>query len=123
SRENFRRLDSAFAGTIGYGWLRQFSSVFDFKAGRVYLYRADSYPSYIKKMDSIATVIPYLDDAYITYCHCPFPTIWLDVEAPPLAPGRVQLALSDNQSYIFKTALDEKTAKIVSENEHLDSIS
>jgi hypothetical protein len=123
TRENFRRLDSAFSGTIGYGWLKQFVSVFDFTEKRWYIYRADNNPKYSARVDTAATHIPYLDDAFITYCHCPFPTIWLEVEAPPLSPGRVQLSLADNQSYIYKTALDNKTAKIVVENERADSLS
>jgi len=123
SRENFRKLDSAFSGTIGYGWLKQFVSVFDFAEGRWSIYRADNNPKYSPRVDTVATHIPYLDDAFITYCHCPFPTIWLEVEAPPLSPGRVQLSLSDNQSYIYKPALDSKTAKIVADNERADSLS
>ena len=123
SRENFRMLDSTFAGTIGYGWLKQYVSVFDFKEQRLYLYRSDNNPKFSPRIDTAATHIPYLDDAFITYCHCPYPTIWIDVEAPPLTPGRVQLSLGDNQSYVFKTALDAKSAKIVAQNERADSLS
>lgn len=123
ARESFRLLDSAFAGTIGYGWLRQYVNVFDFAAKRWYMYRSDNNPKFAARIDTAAIHIPYLDDAYITYCHCPFPTIWLEGEAPPLTPGRVHLSLADNQSYIFKNALDEKTAKIVAEKERADSLS
>lgn len=123
SRENFRSLDQSFSGTIGYGWLKQYVNVFDFTENRWYIYRSDNNPKFSGRVDTNATHIPYLDDAIITYCHCPFPTIWLEVEAPPLTPGRVQLSLSDNQSFIFKSALDDKTAKIVAENERADSLS
>lgn len=123
ARENFRKLDTTFSGTIGYGWLKQFVSVFDFSSNRFYIYRSDDHPKYDARVDTAATHIPYLDDAYITYCHCPFPTIWLEVEAPPLSPGRVQLSLGENQSFIFKSALDDKTAQIVAENERADSLS
>jgi hypothetical protein len=112
SHEELRNLDSTFNGTLGYGLLRQFVTVFDFKKNTLTFY-----PLYanvdIGQHDTNATQLPLIDDAKITYCGCPFPTIWMDVQAPPLKPGHVNLAFDQPLSQVFTPAIDAQTQKLI----------
>ena len=66
--------------------------------------------------------LPLLDDEGITYCHCKAPAVWLDVEAPPLPDGHVNLAFHDPQSEIFKPSLDSDTRKRTDKTHLEDSL-
>jgi hypothetical protein len=122
SREELRGLDSTFNGTIGYGLMKKYITAFDFKRNTLTfysLYASDS----IAAEDTNVIQMPILDDAQITYCHCKAPTIWLDVQAPPIPQGHVNLAFQDAHSEIFKPSLDS-TTRIFIDNQHLkDSLS
>ncbi len=115
SREELRELEPNFRGVIGYGMLKQFVTVFDFVKGELTFY-----PLYanvdIALADKNTIQAAYLDDAVLTYCHCPFPTVWLEADAPPLKPGRVHLAFASPESAIFTPALtDELLDKVKAE--------
>ncbi len=121
SHEDMRALDSTFNGTIGYGLMKQFVTAFDFKRNQLTfypLYASDS----IAADDTNVIQLPILDDAKITYCHCNAPTIWLDVEAPPLPQGHVNLAFQAPQSEIFKPSLDSATRLVIDKNHLRDSL-
>jgi hypothetical protein len=121
SREELRGFDSAFHGSIGYGLLRSFVTVFDFKKNTLTFYPLFANVS-IADNDPNTIQLPLLDDAYLTYCHCPYPTIWLEAQAPPLQAGRVQLAFQQPISQVFTNALDAKTKKIVDKESTADPI-
>ena len=121
SREELLKLDSTFNGTIGYGLLKKYITTFDFKRNTLTfysLYASDSIPD----GDTNVIQLPILDDAQITYCHCNAPTVWLDVQAPPLPRGHVNLAFQDPQSEIFRPSLDSNTRKITNKTHREDSI-
>jgi hypothetical protein len=121
SHQELLALDSNFNGTIGYGLMKQFVTAFDFKRNQLTfypLYASDS----IADDDTNVIQLPILDDAKITYCHCNAPTIWLDVEAPPLPQGHVNLAFQAPQSEIFKPSLDSATREIIDKNHARDSL-
>ena len=112
SHEELRDLDSTFNGTLGYGLLRQFVTVFDFKKNTLTFYPLFANVD-IGQTDPSAIQLPLIDDAKITYCGCPFPTIWLDVQAPPLKPGHVNLAFHQPLSQVFTPAIDAPTQKLI----------
>jgi hypothetical protein len=121
SCEVLRGLDSSFNGTIGYGLMKQFITVFDFKRSQLTFYSLLANDS-IASDDTNVIQMPLLDDAKITYCHCNSPTIWLDVKAPPIPQGHVNLAFHIPQSEIYKPSLDSVTRRIVDKNHLQDSL-
>ena len=110
--EEYRGLDSSYAGSIGYGLLQKYTTVFDFKSNEIRFYPLLTDISFASDNPRVLK-LPVLDDAYLTYCHCPYSTIWLDVTAPPLSPGRVQLAPQEAISQIFEDAIDAKTKALL----------
>jgi len=108
SRENLLALDSNFNGCLGCALIKQFVTTYDFRRNVMTFY-----PLYanvaIADNDSDALQLPILDDALISYCNCPVHTMWVDVQAPPLSPGHVNLAFHEPQSQIFMTSLDSAT--------------
>jgi len=108
TREQMRGLDSSFNGCLGWGLINQFVTTYDFKRNVMTFY-----PLYanvaIADDDSNALQLPILDDAKVTYCSCAYHTIWMDVQAPPLPPGHVNIAFHEPQSQVFITALDSAT--------------
>jgi hypothetical protein len=121
SHEDLRGLDSTFNGTIGYGLLRQFVTTIDFKKKKLTFY-----PLYanldLGEEDTNTIQLPLLDDAKITYCGCPFPTVWMETDAPPLASGHVNLAFHRPTSQVFTSALDAKTQLILAKQSHADTL-
>ena len=81
SHQEFRQLDSTYFGTLGYAFFKQFMTVLDYKKKTLSLYTPYS-SLRIADRDTQVIQMPYFDDAFVTYCHCPYPTIWLDATAP-----------------------------------------
>ena len=106
----YKQLDSTYFGTLGYAFFKQFLTVFDFKRQVLSLYTLYSTVD-VADRDTMAMQVPYFDDAVLTYCHCAYPTMWLDAEAPPLKAGRVSIGFNKPRSAIYQPALDPKTAK------------
>ncbi|HZK76068.1 MAG TPA: hypothetical protein VFD13_04095 [Candidatus Kapabacteria bacterium] len=121
THQDYLAIDSNFNGTIGWGLIKQFITVFDFKRNQLTFYPL--YSSLIIADDDTNVIqLPIIDDAKITYCHCPVSTVWLDVDAPPLPEGHVNLAFQQPLSQIFLTGLDSNTLKIVERQHNADSI-
>jgi len=108
SREELRGFDSLFAGSLGYGLFRNYVTTFDFKKNELTFYPLYANIS-IGDQDPNVIHLPLLDDAVLTYCHCPYPTIWIEAEAPPLRAGRVQLATQEPLSQVFTSSMDAET--------------
>jgi hypothetical protein len=108
THENFRGYDSSYAGSLGFGLLQKYITVIDFKTNALTFYPLLS-PIDVPDNDSRVLKLPLIDDAFLTYCHCAYSTIWLDVTAPPLRPGHVQLATQEPISQVFEDALDSST--------------
>ncbi len=123
AKSQFRSIDPNFAGVLGYAFVRKYVCIFDFEKKALNLYSTNTPVTFTTLADTSSTHVPYLDDAMINYCHCQFPTMWIDVKAPPLKEGRVHLTLSENQSFIFKEAFDQKTREAVEREQHVDSVS
>ncbi len=121
SREFLRGMDSLFNGVIGYGLIQKYVTVFDFKLKQLTFYSLLAGDS-IADDDTSVIQVPILDDAFITYCHCHQPTIWLDVKAPPLPEGHVNLAFHIPQSEIFKPSLDSATRSKIDKIHLQDSL-
>jgi hypothetical protein len=121
SKSEFRQLDSTFAGVLGYFFFKRYISVFDFKRNKLTLYQHFASIN-VRDSDSNAIKVPYKDDAFITYCHCPFPSVWLESEAPPLKKGRVYFGFGAPYSEVYTTSLDDKTRKIFEKETTVDSV-
>jgi hypothetical protein len=121
THEEMLALDSNFNGVIGWGLIKQFVTVIDFRTNQLTFY-----PLYSSVMvadnDTNTIQLPIIDDAKITYCHCPVSTVWLEVEAPPLLPGHVNLAFQQPLSQIFLPSLDTNTRQIVERQHRADSL-
>lgn len=122
AREAFRKLDPNFFGVIGYGFLKRYRSVIDMSKKEMRLYSLVSSISYSPLVDSNGLKTYYFDDVIINYCQCQFPSMWLELKAPPIKEGRVHLSLADNQSTIFRDALDPATLSIIEKEERADSL-
>jgi hypothetical protein len=122
AREGLRNIEKDFMGVLGYGFIKRYRSVIDIFRKEIRLYSLASDITYSKLVDSMSTRTYYFDDAIISYCSCQFPSMWLDVKAPPVKEGRVHLSLGDNQSTIFRDALDKATLSIIEKEEHADSL-
>ncbi len=121
SKSEYRELDKDFAGVLGYFFFKRYISVFDFKRNKLTLYQ--HYASInVRASDTNAIQVPYKDDAFITYCNCPFPSVWLESEAPPLKKGRVYFGFGSPYSEVYTTSLDEQTRKIVEKETEVDSL-
>lgn len=123
AREAFRNMEKSFMGVLGYGFIKRYRSVIDIADKQMRLYSLASDITYSKTVDTSSTRTYYYDDAIITYCSCQFPSMWLEVKAPPIKEGRVHLSLADNQSTIFRDALDKQTLALIEKEEHADSLS
>jgi hypothetical protein len=121
SREQMRGLDSRFNGCLGWGLINQFVTTYDFKRNEMTFYPLYANVS-ISDNDSDALQLPILDDAKVTYCSCAYHTVWLDVQAPPLPPGHVNLAFQEPQSQVFITALDSATRERIDKQILKDSL-
>jgi hypothetical protein len=121
SKIEYRDLDSTFAGVLGYFFFKRYISVFDFKRNKLTLYPHFASIN-IRPSDTNAIQVQYKDDAFITYCNCPFPSVWLESEAPPLKKGRVFFGFGSPYSEVYTTALDEQTRKIVEKETEVDSL-
>ncbi|MDP4198377.1 MAG: hypothetical protein Q8922_04335 [Bacteroidota bacterium] len=122
THEEYLNFDTTFDGVIGYGLLKQFITVFDFKNQRLTIYPLYSQVD-VSDTDASLMQLPLIDDAKVTYCHCEFHTIWLDATAPPFQPGHVQLAFQQPLSQIFADALDKKTSTLLDKQYLQDSLS
>ncbi len=118
SHEALLALDTTFNGTIGWGLIQKYITAFDFKRNTLTFYSLYANDS-IADGDTNVIELPLLDDEGITYCHCKAPAVWLDVEAPPLPEGHVNLAFHDPQSEIYKPSLDSGT-RARTDKTHLD---
>ncbi|GEM_PF-2143508 len=122
SREEIRQLDTTFNGVVGLGFIKQFVTAFDLEHNTVTFY-----PLYANLMiaddDTNTIQLPILDDAKITYCGCPSPNIWLDVQAPPLNSGHVSLAFNQPESQVFESAFDSVTRHTIAKQRLQDSLS
>jgi hypothetical protein len=119
--ENYRGFDSSFAGSIGYGLLQKYITVFDFKRNELRFYPLLSEVG-VSDRDRNVLKLPLIDDAYLTFCHCPYPTIWIETEAPPLRSGRVQFATQEPLSQVFENALDSATRAALAANVETDPV-
>ena len=108
SREELRVVDTSLAGSIGYGLLKTYITVFDFRKNELTFYPLYSNVN-VGESDPRVIHLPMLDDAVLTYCHCPYPSVWIETKAPPLRPGRVQLAFQQPISQVFTSAIDPET--------------
>lgn len=121
SKSEYLEIDSNLMGVLGYAFFRKFVTVFDFERGQMTLY-----PLYanvdISPRDTNAVITEYKDDAILTYCKCPFPSVWLDVQAPPLKPGRVHFAFATPVSEVYMSSLDARLQKRVEQETLLDSV-
>ena len=121
THDDLREFDTSLNGTLGYGLLRQFVTVFDFKKNTLTFYPLFANID-IGQNDTDAIQLPLIDDAKVTYCGCPFSTIWLDIQAPPLKPGHVNLAFQQPLSQIFTVAIDDKTERLVDKHSTVDPV-
>lgn len=121
THEDLQQYDSTFNGTIGWGLIKEFTTAFDFQNNTLTFYPLYSDDS-IADNDTNVIQLPIIDDAKITYCHCASSTIWLDVEAPPLPQGHVNLAFQDPHSEIFRPSLDTGTRNFIDRQHIADSI-
>ena len=118
----FKNADTNFFGVIGYGFFRQYITVIDFSTTSVSFYEMTPYPVMDKRLVTGAIHVPYLDDVILKYCHCPFPTMWLEPEAAPLLPGRMHFSLADRQSVIYESALSGALKKQINDGNLKDSL-
>lgn len=121
AREAFRNMEKSFMGVLGYGFIKRYRTVIDIVRKEMRLYSLASDIAFSKMIDTLSTRAYYFDDAIITYCSCQFPSMWLEVKAPPIKEGRVHLSLADNQSTIFRDALDKATLSMIEKEERADS--
>lgn len=119
---NFRKADTSFGGVIGYGILKQYVCVLNFAANTFTLYALDPSPKLSKRLDTGAVHVPYYDDVLLRYCHCNFPSIWLEPNAEPLLKGRWHLSLADRQSVIYEQSLPGKLKKKINDAMLRDSL-
>ncbi|MEO8872596.1 MAG: hypothetical protein ABI444_07985 [Candidatus Kapaibacterium sp.] len=117
----YKSLDSTYFGTLGYAFFNKFVTTIDFEDNTMSLYTLYSTVE-IGERDTLTLQLNYLDDAVLTYCHCHFPTVWLDGEAPPFKPGHVHVSLATPQSVIYWTSLDVKTKKLLEKEFARDSL-
>ena len=121
AKSDLREIEKKFAGVLGYFFFRKYISVFDFKRNKLTLYPLFASIN-IRERDTNAIQIEYKDDALISYCHCPFPTAWLEADAPPLKSGRVWFGFNSPFSDVYTSALDEKTRAIFEKETEIDSL-
>jgi len=110
SKGEYRKLDSTFFGVLGHSFFKKFTTVFDFKKNQLILYPLYANMEFADRDTSIINT-PYYDDAVLTYCSCPYSTIWLEADAAPLRNKRVHLAFAEPMSSIFPEAMDAKLLK------------
>ncbi len=122
AREQFRSIEKNFMGVLGYSFIKRYRSVLDITRGEMKLYTLSTDIQYSPYLDTSSTKTYYFDDAIITYCNCQFPSMWLEVKAPPIKEGRLHLSLAENQSTIFRDALDAQTLTIIEKEELADSL-
>lgn len=123
SKRAIKGIDTSFYGVLGYSFIRRYITIINFLERTVTFYSAsEAKPEWDPRLDTAAIFVPYLDDAILNHCNCPFPTIWFEVSAPPLKEGRVHLSLAERQSVVFKQALEPKTQKFIEEDFRKDSI-
>jgi hypothetical protein len=122
AKSNFRQTDSTFFGVIGYGFFREYLTVVDFQENCLSLYSIEPEPTLSPKLEKEAIWAPYYDDAVLNYCHCQFPTIWLEPNVAPLNSGRMHLSLADRMSVLYEEALPGKIKKQINEGLYQDSI-
>ncbi|HET6513425.1 MAG TPA: hypothetical protein VFH43_14635 [Candidatus Kapabacteria bacterium] len=121
AKSDMRALEKKFAGVLGYFFFRKYISVFDFKRNKLTLYPLFASIN-IRERDTNAIQIEYKDDALISYCHCPFPTAWLEADAPPLKQGRVYFGFGNPYSEVYTNSLDAKTRAIFEKETEIDSL-
>jgi len=119
----YKRSDTSFYGVLGYAFIRKYITIINFLERTVTFYSTtEGEAEWDKRLDTGAIFVPYLDDAILNHCNCPFPTIWFEASAPPLKEGRVHLSLAERQSVIFKQALEPKTQKYIDDIKMKDSL-
>jgi hypothetical protein len=118
-----KRTDTSFFGVLGYAFIRKYITIINFFERTATLYSAtEGEPQWDARLDTGAITVPYLDDAILNHCNCPFPTMWFEVKAPPLKEGRVHFSLAERQSVIYKQALEPKTKKYIEDDFRRDSL-
>ena len=122
THQDMLALDTNFNGTIGWGLLKQFITAFDLRKNELTFYPLFS-SVLVGDSDTNVIQLPIIDDAHITYCHCPVSTVWLDVTAPPLPEGHVNLGFHQPISQVYVEALDSSTRAIVDRQHDADSAS
>jgi hypothetical protein len=122
AKSNFKKAEPSFGGVIGYGILRQYVSIINFDAKTFSLYSLEPAPTYAKKLETGALHIPYFDDVILNYCHCQFPTIWIEPDAAPLNPGRWHLSLADRQSVVYEQAIPGDIKRKINKALYEDSV-
>ncbi|MFI5264274.1 MAG: hypothetical protein ACHQM6_07150 [Candidatus Kapaibacterium sp.] len=119
----YKHTDSSFYGVLGYAFIRKYITILNFFERTVTFYSTtEGEAQWDSRLDTAAIFVPYLDDAILNHCNCQFPTMWFEVNAPPLKEGRVHLSLAERQSVIFKQALEPKTQKYIDEVKLKDSL-
>jgi hypothetical protein len=119
----YKRSDTSFYGVLGYAFIRRYITIINFFERTVTLYSInEGEPEWDIRLDTAAINVPYFDDAILSHCNCPFPTIWFDVKAPPLKEGRVHFSLAERQSVVYKQALEPKTQKYIDNEMRTDSL-
>ncbi len=121
-RWNFKIADTAYMGSIGYGFFRQYRTVLDLVYNTISFYPIDNNVKYDPRLGRQSLVVPYYDDAMIPYCHCEFPTIWLDPDISPLNKGRMHFSLADRQSVLYRNALPPSILKKIDDAAIKDSL-
>ena len=118
-----KKTDTSFYGVLGYSFIRRYITIINFLERSVTLYSVtEGDAKWDPRLDTAAIHVPYLDDAILDHCNCPFPTMWFEVKAPPLKEGRVHFSLAERQSIIYKQALEPKTQKFIEEDFRKDSL-
>ncbi len=118
-----KKTDTSFYGVLGYSFIRRYITIINFLERTVTLYSvSEGDAKWDARLDTAAIHIPYLDDAILDHCNCPFPTMWFEVEAPPFKEGRVHFSLAERQSVIYQQAIEPKTQKFIDEDLRKDSL-
>lgn len=121
SRVDLLNLDTNFNGVLGYAFFKKFVTVFDFEKNTMTLYPMFAAVNFSSK-DTNVLSLEYKDDAILTYCDCPYPSVWLEGDAPPFSPGRLHLGFANPLSEIYMPSLDKKTLAMVERETETDSL-
>jgi hypothetical protein len=123
AKGKYKFADTSFFGVLGYAFLKKYITIINFEDRTITLYSiGEGDPKWNPSLDTGAINVPYLDDAILAHCNCPFPTMWFDGKSQLLKDGRVHFSLADRQSVIFTQALDPKTQRFFEKKWQRDSL-